>query len=121
MPNHDDPKLLDAGCDVVIRFKGHGSYKGADAALAALARRTPGSSRAQCRAIFDLFCRVYDRAVEAIRRHRIERPEKASRFAKIEDIDSAACMRDLETIEPGLATQQKQAILNWVIDWHYLR
>ena len=28
MPIPPDPKLLDVGCDVVIRFKAHPSYKG---------------------------------------------------------------------------------------------
>ncbi len=28
VPIPDDPRLLDTCCDVVIRFKGHGSYEG---------------------------------------------------------------------------------------------
>ncbi len=116
-----DPKLLEICCDVVIRFKGHGSYKGRPGALKALARRAPGFTEDEYRVVLDLLCQVYDRAVEAIQIHRVERPEKTSRYAQIEDIDHNACMAELETIEPGVATMPKWHILNWVIFWHYLK
>ena len=44
-----------------------------------------------------------------------------SRFAEFEDIDFDACLAELEAIEPGVATEQKRAILTWVIYWHYLK
>jgi hypothetical protein len=116
-----DPDLLDVACDVVIRFKGHGSYKGKSGALRALARRAPGFSRDEYRAVFDSLCRVYDQAVEAIRRHPAERPEKQGRFAEFEDIDFDACMVELEAIGPGMATKQNREILTWVIFWHHLK
>jgi hypothetical protein len=117
----DDPDHLDVACDVVIRLKGHGSYKGHPGALKALARRAPGSTEEDRRTLLDLLCRVYDRAVEAIQRHRAERPGKVRRFAEFEDIDFNACLAELEAIEPGVATEQKRAILTWVIYWHYLK
>jgi hypothetical protein len=121
MPLPTEAGLLEAACDVVIRFKGHGSYKRHPGALRALAKRFPGSSQAEYRRVFDLLCRVYDRAVEAIRRHPAQRPEKQGQFAESEDIDFDACMVELEAIEPGVATKQKREILTWVIYWHYLK
>jgi hypothetical protein len=121
MPIPAAPNLLEAACDVVIRLKGHGSYNGQPGALRALAKRAPGSSQAEFRAVFDLLCRVYDLAAEAIQRHPAERPEKQGRFAEFEDIDFDACMVELEAIEPGVATKQKREILTWVIYWHYLK
>jgi hypothetical protein len=117
----DDPKLLDVGSDVVVRFKGHDSYKGEAGALKAMARRAPGFSQDDYRAVFDMMSQVYDRAVDAIERHRVDRPEKTSPFSEYEDIDNAACMKELETIEPGVATREKWQILNWVIFWYYLK
>jgi hypothetical protein len=121
MSPRDDPKLLDVGSDVVVRFKGHGSYKGEAGALKAMRRRAPGFSDEEYRAAFDMLSQVYDRAVDAIRRHWVHRPEKKSRFSEFEDIDHDACMRELETIEPGVAIREKWQILNWVIFWHYLK
>jgi hypothetical protein len=105
----------------VIRFKGHGSYKGEQGAIRALARRAPGFESEEYRALFDLLCRVYDRAVEAIGRHPADRPGKQSRYAEYEDIDHGACLAELEQIEPGVAVPEKRAILSWVIFWHYLK
>ena len=116
-----DPVLLDVACDVAIRLKGHGDYKGRSGALKALARRAPGFTEEVYRAALDLLCGAYDRAVEAIRTHRRERPGKTSRFAEFEDIDFDACLVELEAIEPGVATEQKRAILTWVIYWHDLK
>jgi hypothetical protein len=108
MPILAAPNLLEAACDVVIRFKGHGSYKGEPGALRALTKRAPGFSRDEYRTVFDFLFRVYDGAVDAIRRHPAERPEKEDRFAGFEDIDFDACMVELEAIEPGVATKQKR-------------
>ncbi len=119
MPIPDDPHLLGTCCDMVIRCKGHGSYKGDQGAIKALARRAPGFESEEYRALFELLCRVYDRAVEAIRRHPAERTGKRSRYAEYEDIDHEACMAELERIEPGVAVSEKRAILSWVIYWHY--
>jgi hypothetical protein len=116
-----DPDLLDATCDVVIRLKGHGSYKREPGALKVLAKRAPASTQAECRVVFDLMCRVYDLAAEAIQRHPAERPDKQGQFAEFEDIDFGACMVELKAIEPGVATKQKREILTWVIYWHYLK
>jgi hypothetical protein len=121
MPIPTEPNLLNVACDVVVRFKGHGSYKGEAGALRALAKRAPGSTQDECRAVFALLDRVYDRTVEAIRQHPAERPEKEGRFAEFEDIDFDACMVELEAIEPGVATKQKREILTWVIFWNYLK
>ncbi len=117
----DDPTLLDVACDVAVRLKGHGSYGGRDGALKALTRRAPGFAEEEYRAVLDLFCRVYDRAVDAIRRHRAGLPGEGNCLAAYEDIDFDACLAELETIGPGVATEQKASILNWVIFWHYLK
>src|SRR4051794_37504518 len=121
MPIPAAPDLLEAACDVVIWLKGHGSYNGQPGALRALAKRAPGSSQDEYRAVFDLLCRVYDLAAEAIQRHPAERPEMEGRFAEFEDIDFDACMVELEAIEPGVVTKQKREILTWVIFWNYLK
>ena len=120
-PLSDDPNLLAVACDVVIRFKGHGCYEGVPGALRALARRAPGFTEEDRRTALEMLCRAYDRAVEAIQRHRAERPGKVSRFAEFEDIDFDACLAELEAIGPGVATEQKRTILTWVIFWHYLK
>jgi hypothetical protein len=116
----DDPRLLDVGCDVVVRFKGSGSYKGEAGAIKAMRRRAPGFSDDEYRAVFEMFCQVHDLAVEAIQRHPAERPEKKRRVCEFEDIDYAACMGELETIEPGVAVREKGSMLNWVILVYYL-
>ena len=121
MPLPTVADLLEAACDVVIRLKGHGSYRGEAGALRALAGRVPGFAQEEYRAVFDLLVRVYDWAVEAIQRHPAERPGKTSRFAKFKDIDFDACMIELEEIEPNVASEQKRDILHWVIYWHYLK
>ncbi len=119
MPLTTDPHLLDVCCDVVRRFKGHNSYGGVQGALKALARRSGGSPE-QCREAFDVLCRVYDRAVEAIGRHRgAEYARRKVRYAAPIDFD--ACMRELDEIEPGKAMNEKGQILDWVIYWHYLK
>lgn len=120
MPLTNNPHLLDVCCDVVVRFKGHDSYGGAKGALKALARRSGGSPE-QCRDAFDALCTVYDRAVDAIQRHRTEYPRGTRRYAEPSDIDFDACMTELDEIEPGKAMEQKGRILNWVIFWHYLK
>ena len=68
-----------------------------------------------------MLCSVYDRAVEAIQRHRVNRPKKKGEYSEFEDIDYDACMTELEEIAPGEALKQKRGILNWVIFWHYLK
>lgn len=121
LPLQSDENLFDVACDVVIRLKGHDSYKRQSGALKALARRAPGFTQEQYRDVLNFLISVYDQAVKSVTLHRVERPEKTSRFAEMEDIDSKACMADLEFIEPGLATEQKWEILNWVIFWYYLK
>ncbi len=122
MPFPNDPLILDVGCDVVIRFKGHKSYGGQQNALKAMARRA-AAPQEECRQVFEALCRVYDQAVDAIVRHRrTTNPLKRGiRYASLDDIDFDACMRELDGIEPGEAMHQKGQILNWVIYWHYLK
>ncbi len=121
MPIPTDPTLLDIACDVTIRFRGHGSYGDERGALKALRRRAPGHTPGEYLAVFEFLVRVYDRAVEAIPRHLVFRPEKTSIFAESEDIDFYACMAELDEIEPGLAAREKGWILNWCVFWHYLK
>lgn len=121
MPIPTDPRLLDIACDVTIRFRGHRSYGDERGALKALRRRAPGHTPDEYRAVFECLCSVYDRAVLAISRHPTHRPEKATNVAESEDIDYAACMADLDEIEPGRAFREKGWILNWCIFWHYLK
>jgi hypothetical protein len=116
-----DPKLFDTACDVVIRFKGHRSYGGEKGALKALRRRAPGRSTEAYRSVFDVLCAIYARAEAAIPRHRLERPETTSNFVEFEDIDYAACLREMDEIEPGAAMAEKRWILNWCIFWYYLK
>ena len=121
MPIPADPTLLDAASDVAVRFRGHDSYGGEAGAIRALRMRAPGHTFDEYRAAFEFLRAVYDRAEEAIARNRAVRPEKTSRFAEPEDIDFAACMRELDEIEPGVAMKEKGGILNWCIFWHYLK
>jgi len=121
MPIPTDPILLDVACDVAIRFRGHGSYGNEAGALKALRRRAPGYTPDEYRAAFEFLVAVYDRAVDAIPRHPAHRPEKKTDVAEFEDINYAACMKELDGIEPGLAEREKRWILNWCIFWHYLK
>ncbi len=116
-----DPKLLDTACDVTIRFRGHRSYGGEAGAIRALRRRAPGPTPEEYRSAFEFLLTVYDRAVEAIPSHPAHRPEKGTDLAEFEDIDFAACLGELDEIEPGLATREKRWILNWCIFWCYLK
>jgi hypothetical protein len=117
----NNPKLLDIACDVTIRFKGHSSYGNEKGALRALRRRAPGFTPEEYQSVFRFLCRVYDTAEDAIPRHLAHRPKKTSEFAEFEDIDYAACMKELDAIEPGVALREKQWILNWCIFWCYLK
>jgi len=121
MPIPTDPKLLDIACDVTIQFRGHGSYGDEKRALRTLRKRCPGHSSVEYLVVFEFFFRVYDQAVTAIPRHPAHRPEKTTKFAEAEDIDFAACMKELDELEPGLAMQEKSWILNWCLFWHYLK
>jgi hypothetical protein len=121
MPIPTEAKLLDVACDVTIRFRGHGSYGGDKGAFKALRRRVPGHTQEEYLAVFEFLTTVYDRAVAAIPRHPALRPGKMSNFAEVEDIDYAACMTELDEIEPGVAAREKGWILNWCIFWHYLK
>lgn len=117
----DSPKLLDIACDVTIRFKGHRSYGNEKGALRALRRRAPGYAPEAYQSAFHFLCQVYDSAREAVPTHRVHRPEKATNIAEFEDIDYAACMNELDAIEPGVALREKQWILNWCIFWYHLK
>ena len=119
-PIPNDPTLLGIAADVAVRFRGHDSYGDEAGALRACGG-APGHTPGEYRAAFDFLVEVYDRAVAAIARHPAHRPEKTSRFAEPEDIDFAACMAELDAIEPGLAAGEKARILNWCIFWHYLK
>lgn len=125
-----DSKLLDTACDVVIRFRGHRSYGNEAGAIKALRRRAPGHAlrrRApghtleEYQAAFEFLCEVYDRAVAAVPRHRLNRPEKTTDVAEFEDIDYVACMKELNKLKPGIAKDEKRWILNWCIFWCYLK
>jgi hypothetical protein len=116
-----DPHLLNTCSDVVMRFLAHDTYGTEQKALNALSRRAPGFSPDQYRAVFDVLCRVYTRAVEAIPRYHSPRPNEGSQFSQFEDIDFDECMKELDEIAPGEAMNCKQQILNWVIFWHYLK
>lgn len=116
-----EPEFLEIASDVTSRFKAHGAYGDKKRAIKALRRRAPGFTPEEYEAVFDFLCNVYDRAVAAIPNHPAERPEKTSEFAEFADIDYAACLNELNAIEPGLAIKEKHGILNWCIYWHYLR
>jgi hypothetical protein len=121
MPIPTDPSLLDIACDVTIRLRGHGSDGDEKGALKALRRRAPGHAQGEYLAVFGFLRTVYDRAVAAIPRHLAHRPDKTTNLAEVEDINFAACMAELDEIEPGLAATEKGWILNWRIFWHFLK
>jgi hypothetical protein len=121
MPIPTDPKLLDIACDVKISFRGHRSYGYENGAIRALRRRAPGHTPDEYGAVFEFLLTVYDRAKKAIPMHPAQRPEKTTKFVDFEDIDYAACMKELDEIEPGVAPKEKQWILNWCIFWYYLK
>lgn len=121
MSTFDDPVFLNVAFDVVVRFKAHDSYKGEKGALKALARRAPGFSPEQCRELFDLMCKVYDRARELASGYLYHPGASPGKFADPADIDHEACMRELDRIEPGVAMPAKRALLGWAIFWYYLK
>jgi uncharacterized protein (TIGR02996 family) len=117
-----DPRLFDVCGEVVHYFKSYDSYRGRRReATRALARRVPGFEAGQYQALFDILCRVYDVAVAAISRHRLVTRKKRGEYAEAADIDSEACMKEMDAIAPGYAMAAKSNILAWVIDWYYLR
>jgi hypothetical protein len=106
----------------VHQFKSYDSFRGRPReATRALARRVPGFEAEQYQALFDILCRVYDVAVAAISRHRRVTQKKRGEYADAADIDSEACMKEMDAIAPGYAMTAKSNILAWVIDWYYLR
>ena len=117
----ESDKLLDVCCNVVVRFKAHDSYKTEMRALAALRRRAPGFDQEQYANAFELLCQVYDCAVDFVPRNKRANPDKTSPFAEFADIDYAACLIELDKVQPGIAVRQKEVILTWVIYWHHLR
>jgi hypothetical protein len=106
--------------DVVVRFKGHDSYKGRSGALRAFRKRAPGYDLPVYESAFDSCCDIYDLAVIAIELFPAAR-EKTSKYAEFEDIDFARCMQHIECVFPGDGEGIKKQILNWVIFWHYLK
>lgn len=119
MPPVYDKQLLAACTDVVIRYKGHGSYGSEARALEALARRVPGFGARDYEAVFRLLVRVYERAVSAVARYR--RPPHSAPDAQAEPVDTAACLRALNRISPGYARREKARILDWVVFWHHMK
>ena len=116
----EEELFTDVCSDVVIRFKGHGAYKGRAGALRAFKRRAPEYDHHIYEAAFDKFCHVYDTAVKAIEMFPSNR-EKKSRYAEFEDINYEKCLDYLEQEFPGYGKDIKSHILNWVIFWHYLK
>lgn len=119
MPPIYDKHLLAACTDVVIRYKGHGSYGSEARALDALARRAPGFGPRDYESVFRLLVRVYERAVSAVARYR--RDPRPGQHAEPEHVDTAACLRSLNRISPGYARREKARILDWVIFWHHMK
>lgn len=114
-------ELLDAGADVVFRWKAYANYAGEAGAMNALRRRVPGHTPERYRAAFGVLCAAYDGAVSAVGRHYVQRPDKRSRFAEVADIDTGACLAELDGMAPELPAAVKEGILMRVIYWHYLR
>ena len=109
----------DVCADVVIRFKGHDSYKARKGAIKAFKKRVPGYEDAIYDLAFDSFCRVYDLSVEAIELF----PANGSKgkYSQAEDINSDACLKYIDQVLPGYGNKGKTQILDWVIFWHYLK
>lgn len=116
----EDKLFQDVCADVVIRFKGHGSYKWRAGSLKAFKKRTPGYKPFVYEETLDKFCEVYDFAVQAIDRFPAKR-EKTSKYSEFEDIDFEKCMEYINQILPGYGENIKYQILNWVIFWHHLK
>jgi hypothetical protein len=115
-------RLLDSAQEVAYRFRAYDGYGQRRAtALRALARRAPGSSAGDREWAFDLFCRVHDVAVAAVREHPRPRRTARSRYAEFEDIDFEGCLARVDTIAPGSALPQKRGMLTMVIYWYYLK
>jgi hypothetical protein len=121
MAEDADEELWAAGADVVINLKDYEKYGNDAGALKALSRRAPGHTPDRYRAVLGSLCAVHDLAVSAIGRHRVPRPDQRGRIASLEDIDTKACLAELDAVEPGVALRQKETILLRVIHWHYLR
>jgi hypothetical protein len=121
MSTLDDPEFLGIACEVVVRFKAHEQYKGENGAVKALARRAPGFSPEQYRSLFDLLCKVYDRARDLATEYCYRPNAKPGKHADPSDIDFEACLRELDEIEPGVAAPAKSALMNWAIFWYYLK
>jgi len=118
LPQNDT--FQDVCSDVVVRFKGHGSYKGRSGALRAFKKRAPNFEPNEYEIAFDRFCAVYDLAVSAIQQFPSERESK-SKYAKFEDIDFEKCLCYIDHVLPGYGATMKKQILGWVIFWHYLK
>lgn len=116
-----DDELFQAVCaDVVVRFKGHDSYKGKAGALKTFRKRAPDYETAAYETAFDYFCDIYDLAVVAIALFPAA-TEKSSIYAEFEDIDFDACLDYLQQMLPEYSADIKAQILKWVIFWHYLK
>ena len=116
----DQDIFHDSCADIVIGFKGQGTYNDRDVALKAFQRRAPDHDSALYATAFDYFCDLYDFAVVTIELFPAEEQDKGE-HAKAEDIDYEKCMDHIEQVFPGDGASIKSQILNWVIYWHYLR
>lgn len=116
----EEEKFQDVCADVVIRFKGHGSYKGRAGALKAFKKRTPGYDSLVYEGTLDNFCEVYDLAVKAIELFPAKR-EKTSKYSEFEDINFEKSLEYINQVLPEYGKNIKDQILNWVIFWHYLK
>jgi hypothetical protein len=118
----DEDKFLEILTDVVIRYKGHGSYKNEEGALKAFKKRAKAYSPGSCREAFEITCRVYDAAVALLSDRRyIKKANPASIYAEFEDVDFKACVAELRKAEPAAGDKIYGAILSWAILWFYLK
>ena len=87
-----EEQLFEEVCaDVVIRFKGHGAYKGRAGALKAFRKRAPTYDPLIYETAFDKFCLVYDLAVITIGIFPSNN-ESNGKYAEFEDIYFEKCM-----------------------------
>ncbi len=106
--------------DVVIRWKDHGNYGSRQRAAAALQPRASVPNH-EAERLLDLVSTAHEAAVRAVPLHARPRRVRLHPFASAADIDKEACKADISGAVPDLPEAVSDAVLDWVIYWHWMR
>lgn len=115
-------EYLDLLSDVSIKFKAYKTYKTKEGALKILLKKTKHLSITSQEQDLDISYEIYNKAAALIDSgDYIDRSGNTTGFTSFDDILTDKCMSALKIYFPGVNEQFILSVLNWIIQWHYLR